>query len=278
MSFTAVTAGSRLKASPQDWGALRDFVHERTGVYYNDACLGLLVSRLEPRLKSPDARGAQDLLLRLTYDTSGSEMVPLFDLAAPHESSFLREPEALEALAMEILPALRERGTARIWSAGCAAGEEPYSIRYQAGSAPELDGMRLEVLGTDLSPRCIAQARRGEYREASLRNIPAERREELLEVMPPTYRVRPRWQEGVRFETRNLIETASGPGDTFDVIFCRNVLIYFSDGARRKVVEMFHETLADDGYLILGHSESLHGLTRAFKPVTFRRGLGYRKD
>lgn len=278
MSFTAVTSGTRIQARPEDWAELRDFVHERTGVYYTDANLGLLVSRLESRLKSPDTRGAQDLLLRMRYDTAGAEMEALFDLAAPHESSFLREPETLLALASEILPAFRERGVARIWSAGCAAGEEAYSIRYQAGSDRALDGIQLQVLGSDISPRCIAQARRGEYREASLRQVPPGRLEEIFDFSPPWHRVRPRWQEGVRFEIRNLVAAAPGPEDTHDVIFCRNVLIYFSEAARRKVVEMFYETLADDGYLILGHSESLHGITRAFKPVTFRRGLGYRKD
>ena len=277
MSFVAISGGgARPEARPADWGPLRDFVQERTGVYYADNRLPLLVSRLAPLLKSPDARGAQDLLLRFRFDSTGGELGPLFDLAAPHESYFLREPDSLEALRTELLPHFEGRKKLKIWSAGCAAGEEAYSIRYSLGTLAH--GLEVEIRGTDLSPRCIAQAERAEYRDSALRQLPAADAAALFEGGSPVRKVRPEWMKGVQFEVENLVETEMPPQPVADVIFCRNVMIYFSEASRRRVVELFYESLSEDGFLILGHSESLHGLTRAFRPLPFQRGLGYRKD
>src|SRR5205823_1492179 len=159
----------------------------------------------------------------------------------------------------------------RVLSVGCGAGEEAYSIAYRLGQGAAAGGPRAEVTGIDLSPRCIADARRGEYREPSLRGVPEAERERWFDFREGRFAVRPEWRQDVRFEQGNLLELELPEGRGADAVFCRNVLLYLGESARRKVVELLHETLTDGGVLFVGHSESLHGLTRAFRPVTFRR-------
>ncbi|MBI5837337.1 MAG: hypothetical protein HZB25_08835 [Candidatus Eisenbacteria bacterium] len=276
--FVPVISPQRLVAPPEDWGALRDFIHESTGVHYADPRLPLLVERLQGRLKTVDAQGAHDLLLRLKYDETGQELRQLRDLAAPHESGFFREAEQLDALVEEVLPPLGGEGPVRVWSVGCGAGEEAYSLRYRLGQDDAVSERGLEVLGWDLSERCVADARRGEYRGAAVRDVPETVKPQLFEDRAGMLRVRDRWRQGVSFEAGNLLELEPGERAEPDAVFCRNVMMYFSETSRKRAAAVLYECLRDGGFLFLGKAESLHGVSRAFRPVTFRRGLGYRKD
>jgi chemotaxis protein methyltransferase CheR len=275
--FVPVMSPRRVSAAPEDWGDLRDFIQERIGVHYPDARLALLAERLQTRLQSVDASGARDLLMRLRFDESGRELRQVQDLAAPHESAFLREPEAFDALCDEVLPKLPGGDPLRIWSAGCSAGEEVYSLRYRLGRACGAE-RQVELLGTDLSERCVADARRAEYRATSARDVAAADRAALFEERGGVLRVRDEWRTGTTFEAENLLRAPVEERPEMQVIFCRNVFMYLSEAARRSAAQILYEALCDGGFLFLGRAESLHGVTRAFRPVTFRHGFAYQKS
>jgi chemotaxis protein methyltransferase CheR len=166
-----------------------------------------------------------------------------------------------------------------LWSAGCATGEEPYTLSMLLVDRPALAGWELDVLGTDRSKKALTQARRAEYGPAALRATTPERVARCFDALPTGhFRVKERYRAPVRFGLLNLLdERAAALLPRFDVIFCRNVLMYFDVATRRRVVELFYERLAPGGYLLLGHSENLLSLSTRFEIVQLQGDLVYRR-
>jgi chemotaxis protein methyltransferase CheR len=205
------------------------------------------------------------------------------ELLTTHETYFFREDYQLRAFKSEVLPLIAERSRARrrlhVWSAGCSTGEEAYTIAMLVLDAGLFDGWEVRVYGSDLSKKCIAAARRGVYGPASFRTTTPEAKAQwFVPAEQGFYSVSPQVRALCHFGQMNLLdEERTHLVGRCDVIFCRNVVIYFDAPARRSVIDMFYERLVPGGVLLLGHAESLLNVSTAFELLHLKEDLVYRK-
>jgi len=248
---------------------LRDLVAQRTGVYYSDSKGDLLVERVSELMAARGLSSLLDYYYLLKYDPDAeTAWTELRDRLAVPETYFWRQPEQFEALVDVLMPrylAERRRTPVRIWSAACCSGEEPLSIAMALSEGGWLDRVPVEIVGSDASPALVERARRGVYGDRSLRNLPPALRERYFEREGAGWRFDPRLHARVRWRTANLMDPGeAGPLAEVDVIYCRNVLIYFSDDGIRHVARLFAERMPASGHLFLGASESLMRLSTDF--------------
>ncbi len=192
---------------------------------------------------------------------------------ATHETFFFRDKTPFDIFEQMIVPTLKPvragRGL-RIWCAACSTGQEPYSLAMLIN---ELGGLHADILGTDMVPAVLEKARAGIYSQFEVqRGLPIQRLVKHFEQTGESWRVKPEIRQMVRFESGNLLDDFQRYG-ALDVIFCRNVLIYFDPQSKARTLERLANQLADDGFLILGAAETVVGLTEALKPVPGQRGL-----
>jgi chemotaxis protein methyltransferase CheR len=208
---------------------------------------------------------------RLRTD-AGGEVEQLINAFTVNETYFYREDHQLRCLSRDILPersrAKRAGEALRIWSVPCATGEEPYSIAiWLLENWPDVDTYDIEIVGSDIDTRVLEAAQAGVFgRRALMRLSPDLVERYFAPVGPERWRILEDLRDSVRFTTVNLIEPAStGAHGRFDVIFCRNVLIYFDDASRRLAAENLYEALAPGGYICLGHTESMSRISPLFE-------------
>lgn len=260
----------------------RDLIYQLSGIYIADNRRYFLKVRLLRRMQALGLHSFEDYFERLTGlgPEAVHERQELLNSIVVVETQFFRAPEHFSALARSVLPELAaQRQRLRLWSAGCATGEEAYSLAMVVHREllPVVPGVEVEIIGTDLSSEAIATAQQGRYLPASLHGMPEEYRCYLLESVGE-YRVAPEVRALVRFAVLNLLEELSVRSMApIDVLFCRNVLLYFSPEVRKRVISQLVETLAPGGYLFVGVTETLSGLTDAVQLVHFPRALAYRK-
>lgn len=263
---------------------LRDLIAEASGIMYDERSRFILERRLAARMRALRIDDHDQYYRYVLFDDPrGEERARLLDQVAVRETYFFREPHQLEAFRSELLPRLAAENAStcrlRIWSAGCATGEEPYTVAILVLESGLFDGWSVEIFGTDLSQAAVGAARRGRYRDASMRALSDERRDRYFTCEGPNaWRLDERVRRMVTFGTLNLIDTAryeiyAGA----DVVFCRNVLIYFAAETRRTVVNRFYETLRPGGYLLLGHAETLMSLNTPFKLLHLPSEMVYQR-
>ncbi len=246
---------------------LRDLVHERIGIYFENARLDTLLEKLEDRARAHGCKSFLDYYYILKYEEKGpDEWLRVMDAFSVQETYFWRELDQINALVNIVVPAWFEhnRGTLRIWSAACATGEEPYSIAIALKEAGFGDHP-IEINASDASEAALSKARAGVYRERSFRSLPFHLREKYFTAGPNGFTLDPAIAARVNFHWANLVSTEK----TRDlarsfVIFCRNVFIYFSPSAIKRTVEDFADSMPPDGHLFIGASESLLKLTTRF--------------
>lgn len=278
-------ARARASIPPELLSSLRNLVESASGVVLGDAKLPHLSAVVRGRMAAcgtPDAPGYMEFLSEGEKGTA--ERRDLVSELLVGETSFFRTPALFQAFEKAILPGLVEQGFVSplpIWCAGCATGEEAYSIAIAA-----LEGSRgrlaapIRVRATDLHPRFIDAAMEGIYPAQALRNLPGRIKETWFTPMKDgRYRVTDEVRRLVDFEERNLIDFLSDPlpSARYAAIFCRNVMIYFRSDTTRRLVERFHENLLDGGVLFLGHSETLWGISEAFRLEQREKIFFYRK-
>lgn len=249
---------------------LRDLIAERTGVHFEDDKRDLLADKLSDPMAEHGMTSYLDYYYLLRYDVEAERhWAALMDRLAVPETYLWRQPEQLLALANCVVPMLRARRPGeplRIWSAACCTGEEPVSIAIALAEANVLDAVPIEIVASDASGAMLERARRGLFGERSFRSLPAHLRDRYFELESGRWRIDPRLHARIRWTTANLMDAAAvGRLAGSDVIFCRNVFIYFSDEAITRVVRTFARHLRDDGYLFLGASESLTRLPTDFE-------------
>ncbi len=268
--------------SDAEYRMFRDFFKAACGLWFGDDSRFLLENRLARRMRQLEipSFAAYHYLLRKEA-TREDELAAVIDELTTNETYFFRERSQLRALIDEIVPALlarRHAGPVNVWSAGCSSGEEPYTIAMMALEAGLRPGADLRVHASDISRRCLAKAREGEYRESSFRETPPELRGRYFKEKNGLHVLSPDVRRHVTFTRMNLLEPARfallGP---LDVVLCRNVIIYFDRDTKKRVIDSFAERLAPGGFLLLGHSESLIHLTSAFELAHLRNDLVYRK-
>ena len=269
--------------TPEQYRLLREVIYGYCGLAFDDASAFLLENRLRPRLRY---HGLPDFTAYHRFLRSdpgrGVELEAAVEALTTNETYFYREPQQLRAFAEEILPALAQQNARqrrlRIWSAGCSTGEEVYTIAVLLARSRLFEGWDVDVFGSDIVRRVLAIARAGVYGPRAFRSPEAERLRPWFVENGSRWHVVDGIRQMVSFGHLNLLDERNaalvGP---VDVIFCRNVMIYFDLPARRRVVRTFRSKLRGGGFLLLGHSESLLSVTGDFELVHLRHDLVYRK-
>lgn len=274
---------SRPKMDLEIFRLLRDLVYDHCGILVREDMKFVMERRLWPRLEALGLRDFAAYHQHLRYDTQRrAELDLAVEALTTHETYFFREPQQLKAFSEELLPFIHRRNEAlrrlRIWSAGCSSGEEAYTIAMLVEASGLFGGWDVEVYGTDISRRVLATARQAEYGASALRVTTPEQLARYFEPVGERHRVRESIRSLVSFGHLNLLDaelTQLVP--RMDVVFCRNVMIYFDLPARRRVLQVFHQKLFEGGYLLLGHSESLLSITADFELVHLENDLVYRR-
>ena len=248
---------------------VRDLVHERTGLYYDEGRIDAMADRLAPLVTARGFASFLDYYYLLKYDEAGrDEWDRVLDTLSVPETYFWREVDQLQAIVDVVVPELAKRLTRplRIWCVPCATGEEPLSIAMMLDRAGWFGRARIELRASDGSAALLDLARRGVYRERSFRNLPADLRERYFIADGDRWRVTQHLQSRIHSWTQvNLLAPGQvAPLAMADVIFCRNVFIYFSESAVRRVVDTFAAAMPPIGYLCIGAAESLLRITDRF--------------
>ena len=251
-----------------DFRSLVSRVRELTGIVLGDSKRDLVYGRLGRRLRLRGCASFADYIALLDGPDGEDEKVDLVNAITTNLTSFFREPHHFEALAKTVLPGLTAAPSRRlrIWSAACSSGEEPYSIgMVLQKTIADLHRWDARILATDIDTEMIATSRVGVYELAKTIAIPRElARGQMSKVDANTVEMSPRLKELIRFQPLNLL----GPwpfGGLFDVIFCRNVVIYFDKETQRRLFDRFADSLVPGGWLFVGHSESLFRVSDRFE-------------
>ena len=283
MSSTFLSLNHHMELPDDVFRLLRDSIYKRTGMWFADSAKYLLQKRLSPRAKELNFDSFQKYFYFLQYDPrADAEFDQIYDLVPTNETYFFREPAQLAAFIEEIVPDILARKSMRkirIWSAGCSSGEEPYTIAMMLGEAGLYAQAVFEIFASDINQSVLAKARRGCYRENAFRATDPALRDRYFTREPDgSWRIRDEVRNRVSFGRLNLYDEprVSLLGHV-DIIFCRNVIIYFDDASKRVVVGSFYNRLVDGGYLLLGHSESLISLSTQFKLRHLKNDMVYQK-
>jgi chemotaxis protein methyltransferase CheR len=271
--------------SDEEFRLIRDIIYSHCGLFFDSDTKYLLEKRLARRLPLHQLKGFKEYYHFLKYDRkSDQEMSDLMDILTTNETYFFREAFQLKALTEEILPefkAVKEnRGdkTLRIWSAGCSTGEEPYTIAMLILEMAAFRGWRVEIIGTDISHRVIQHSRKAVYSKSAFRTTDDHYIQRYFQAQDNGYKVNDEVRELVTINHLNLFDqNRLALLGKMDVIFCRNVIIYFDQAAKKKIIESFYRMLQDGGYLLLGHSESLMNISTAFALKHLKNDMVYQK-
>ena len=275
-------AGPRLRL--QDFRLLRDLVNQFCGIYFADDSAYIVERRLRERLRDLGIETFEEYYRYLQYHPKAqAELEAAAEVLTTNETYFFREAYQLRAFTDEILPVVRARALARgakrldIWSAGCSSGEEVYTIAMLIDATRLFDGWDVRVFGNDISRRVLRKARDATYGSASFRAMIPDYQRYFIET-DEGRQVHPRIRSMCHFGHLNLMnQRRSAIVGRVDVTFCRNVLIYFDDASRRKVLDTIYQRLHRGGYLLLGHSESLLRSSTAFEIAQLTTDIVYRR-
>jgi len=245
------------------------WVHQATGIYLSAAKKTLLCGRLAKRLRVRNVSGYREYYELVSSGKDAAETETCINLITTNETYFFREPKHFEFLRAKVLPTLRRQSRCRIWSAASSSGEEAYTLAMVL--AEEL-GMKAgwEILGSDVSTAVLERAAAAQYPMERAAGIPTELLQRYclkgVETQEGTFVIGPELRGRTRFGQVNLVRPLPDVGQ-FDIIFLRNVLIYFQPDVKTAVVERLADRLKPGGWFFIGHSETLNGLTRCLTPV-----------
>lgn len=263
------------------FGLLRDLIASRTGVFYDENRRDLLLDRVAGLMAERGLTSLLDYYYLLKYDPDPTRAwAELRDRLAVPETYFWRQAEQFETLVKIIAPLYEKRsGGLRIWSAACCSGEEPLTIAMALDLAGWFDRMPIRIVGSDASAALVERARHGLFGERSMRNLSSDIVDRYFSREGNRWKISPEIHGRVTFTTANLMdeEEVAPLAAAADVVFCRNVLIYFSDAAIRQVAGNLAAHLPDDAFLFLGASESLMRIQTPFQMEEVGSSFVYRK-
>ena len=283
-----ISIGKETAVSDAEFKQLRDFIYNKAGIWIADNRKYLLENRLSNRIKALNLKTFSEYYQFLQYDPGKQkELNRLYEVITTNETSFYRNPPQLkvfqEIVLPDILEAQRKKGqkSLRIWSAGCSTGEEPYTLAIIILEVlgGEARSWNIKITANDLSEAVLQAARRGYYNEYTLRTTPKQIVEKYFTKDDQKYTIKPEVKQLVSFGQINLSDRAQLKRvERSQLVFCRNVIIYFDDEMKKQVIGSFYDNLNPGGCLFIGHSESLHNITRAFKPVHHPGAIIYFKE
>ena len=261
---------------PESYQYLAQLVHERSGLVISDDKTYLLESRLLPISRTEGLETIDELVAKLRQPSSEALREAVTEAMTTNESFFFRDKKPFEAFEEIILPHLLKtrRNSLRIWCAAASTGQEPYSLSMCLKEAQaKLTGWRTEILGTDLSADVLRRAKQGRYSQFEVqRGLPIQMLVKYFTQIGQDWEISSDIRSMVNYRKLNLLDDFTALG-TFDVIFCRNVLIYFDQAAKKAILDRMAKRMSPDGFLVLGAAETVIGITDAFKPLKGQRGL-----
>ena len=276
-------AEARVRLRPDEFRLLRDLINSHAGLSFGDDALYAFDRRLGERIIALDLTSFDEYYKYLRFNIrGGAELEEAIDLLTTNETYFFRQDYQFKAFAHEILPRLAESNATRrrltLWSAGCSTGEEAYTIAVFLQESRLFENWDVRIIGSDISRRSVTAARRAVYRGAAFRTTPPEARRQYFVEREDGAHVCDRIRKLCHFGQLNLLDSdRAAIVGRVDVVFCRNVLIYFDMRSRRRVIDNLYDRLVPGGYLLLGHSESLLNVSTAFELVHLKDDLVYRK-
>ncbi len=261
----------------QDFEFISQLVKQRAGIVLTADKMYLLESRLSPLARKEGLPSLDDLVSVVRSRREERLIAQVVDAMTTNETFFFRDKTPFEHLKEAVLPSLapsRRGQRIRIWCAACSTGQEPYSIAMLLDQNPQLTGgVPVEIIATDISDRCLERARQGLFTQFEVqRGLPIQMLMQYFTQQDDQWRVSERLRGMVNFRKQNLLEPTAGLGK-FDVIFCRNVLIYFDPPTKTGILDRMAAQLNPGGFLILGAAETVIGVSQSFEPAQERRGL-----
>jgi chemotaxis protein methyltransferase CheR len=271
-----------LELRDTEFDKISQLVHSHCGIHLHDGKKELVKARLSKRIREGNFPSFADYYDYVKTGEGTEEFIAMIDSLSTNLTSFFREDGHFRALS-RIVPALlreesrRSKPRLRFWSAGCSTGEEPYTIAITALEASHGLNAELQILATDISTKVLKKAEQSIYHADRVRTVPPDLMKKYFQIGQGNwaghYRLKKDVRSLVSFQRFNLMDPMTA-GDSFDAIFCRNVMIYFDKKTQEGLVNRFYNKLAKGGYLFIGHSESLTGLNHAFKylePSLYRK-------
>jgi len=272
----------------EEFRSLREFIYGQCGIFIADNRKYLVENRLAVRLRELHLKSYAEYYNYLRFDArKQAELTKLYEAVTTNETSFFRNPPQLDVFRKVVLPRALDKARAkgrkrlRIWTAGCSSGEEPYTLAIIIADVlgSELALWDIKITANDLSEAVLASARIGEYAEYTLRTTPPALISKYFTKSEKTYTIVPSLKRMISFSYLNLNDKIGLKRvEQSNIIFCRNVIIYFDDAMKKHVVGAFYDNLLPGGDLLIGHSETLHSVSRVFKPEHHTGCIVYQKQ
>ncbi len=274
-----MTSPASGQVSKSDYQFLCSFLREQMGYELGEGKEYLVDGRLAPVAATFGLNDVSSLLHQLRITKDQILRTAIIDAMAINETYFFRAPQVFDTLRSKILPALFvarcNSRCLRIWCAGCSTGQEMYSIAMMLNDHfPELCGWSIQLVGTDISDQSLNRARQGRYNQFEVqRGLPVQFLIKYFKKESGTWQISDDLRRRVLFQKHNLLDSFADLRGTFDIILVRNVLIYFDTAKKSTVFAKVRQLIAADGYLLLGESETVFGLTEQFKPCKNLEGF-----
>jgi chemotaxis protein methyltransferase CheR len=271
--MTPTLCAQSFSITEKEFNLFRDIIYRQTGIQMTEKKRNLVVARLSKRLRALNLSNFSEYYEYLnTSSKAADELNNLINRITTNKTDFFREKHHFDFLINEIFPSFldvaRNSGTRRlrIWSAGCSSGEEPYSLAMTvADFFKDERGWDLKILATDLDTDILMKAAKGVYSSQQITPVPMNYLSKYFVRTSQGYEVSPQIKAMIAFRKLNLMDPSFPMKKPFDIIFCRNVMIYFDEETRKDLVKKYHNHLRDNGYMFVGHSESLMYMKHLFK-------------
>ena len=265
--------------SDADFNKYRNYIYAESGITFTPTNRSILESRIKERLREKKFASLGDYFKTISSDKE--EFKSFLDSITTNLTRFFRNQPHFDALEKYVIPELinniRKNGNnniIRIWSAGCSTGEEPYTIAMLLSEIlPPL--WKIEIIASDISLKCLITAKEGFYGDTKVDGIPPSYLSKYFDKVDGGYHIHPDIQSKIKFDYHNLNHDSGQRG--FDIVFCRNVIIYFDEAAQTAVINRFWDAMAPKSFLFIGHSESLFGMNTKFEFVKTEWATLYRK-
>jgi chemotaxis protein methyltransferase CheR len=269
--------------SDDEFQKFREFFYRKTGILFEDTKRYFVDKRLLERMELTASENFRSYFTMLRFQTSGEELQALINVMTVNETYFFREEYQFQCLVNSMLEEIVARRTTntpiRIWSVPSSSGEEPYSIAiYLLEYWPHLNNWDIEIISSDIDTQILSQARRGRYTPRAIQHLPASILKKYFRRDGEYYQIENELRDAVEFTRVNVSDaTDMRLHRQFDVIFCRNLLIYFDDLSRKQTAESFYDALNPGGFVCLGHSESMSRISALFRVRKFPEAIVYQK-
>lgn len=273
----------KISISDDDFQKFQEYFYRKTGIQFEPSKRYFVDKRLIERIEATDNESFRAYFTMLRFQASGVELQALVNMMTINETYFFREEYQFHCLVNSILPDIVARKMSkapiRIWVIPSSSGEEAYSIAMCLIERwPGIEDWDVEIISSDIDTRILDQAREGKYSDRSVKNVPKAYLQKYFTHTGESYQISKDLRDTVQFTRVNLNDPADvRPYRNFDVIFCRNLLIYFDDVSRKQAAETFYEALLPEGFICLGHSESMSRISSIYKIRKFPEAIVYQK-